>query len=392
MFRPVLQKIFSRSCLALLFLFSCVDRVDFDVKIDKQFPLAIDGMITNEPGPYVVKVSTAFDIASGVSPRTDGVVQDMVIIDDLGNHEPLVLVRPGEYRTVTEGFQGVIGRAYKLRVTQLDGSVFESDFDRLPENGQLDSLYYRFEEKVDPLTFQSRYAFDFYFNASRGETNHQYYVWQFNGTYKVDTRPEMDVREGQTCEPADCVGCSICNIVWKCTGLRNYGTPKDPIFRRIGPCTCCECWYSIYNQAPVISDATFSTFRQIKDVFIASVPVDEYIFRHKVHTQVRQMGVSETGWRYYKSIKDQKEGVDNLFQPVSGRITGNFKRVSGAGNVPVGLFMAASVQTRTIILNRKSVPPGLSVLPERDSLPSIPRNCLKLFPNATNLRPAFWQD
>ncbi|MFM7328615.1 MAG: DUF4249 family protein, partial [Bacteroidota bacterium] len=150
MMRPAFQKIFSHSCLALLFLFSCVDRIDFGVALDKDFPLVIDGMITNEPGSYVVKISTSFDIDSKVNLRAEAAVQDMRIIDDLGNQEILTLARPGEYHTVTDGFRGVIGRAYKLRVTQIDGSVFESDYDRLQENGQLDSLYYRFEEKIDP--------------------------------------------------------------------------------------------------------------------------------------------------------------------------------------------------------------------------------------------------
>ena len=85
MMRPAFQKIFSHSCLALLFLFSCVDRIDFGVALDKDFPLVIDGMITNEPGPYVVKISTSFDIDSKVNLRAEAAVQDMRIIDDLGN-------------------------------------------------------------------------------------------------------------------------------------------------------------------------------------------------------------------------------------------------------------------------------------------------------------------
>ena len=392
MIRSAILSVLSRSCLALLFLFSCVDRIDFGVEVQKDFPLAIDGMITDEPGPYVVKVSTAFDIDSKINYRAEAEVKELTIIDELGNMEPLALARAGEYRTVTEGFRGVVGRAYKLRVTQMDGSVFESEFDRLAENGRLDSLYYNFQEKVDPLTFQSRYAFDFYFDAARGESTNNYFVWQFNGTYKVDTRPDMDSREGQKCEEPDCEGCSWCNLIWKCTGYRNYGTPKNPIFRKVGPCTCCECWYTLYNEVPVISDASFSTLRQVNGVFLASVPVNDFIFRHKIYAQVRQMGVSETGWRYYKAIRDQKEAVDNLFQPVSGRIRGNFKRVSGTAKVPEGLFMAASVKVRTMVLDRKSVPNGTYVFPLLDSLPPVPRNCLRLFPNATNLRPAFWED
>jgi len=375
-----------------MFLFSCVDRIDFGVETKRDFPLVIDGMITDEPGPYVVKVSTAFDIDSKINFRSDAEVQEMSIIDELGNVEPLTLVRPGEYRTVNDGFRGVVGRAYQLRVVHQDGSVFESDLDRLADNGTIDSLWYQFEEKIDPRTFQSRYAFDFYFDARRGERANKFFVWKFNGTYRVDTHPEMDSREGQKCEPPDCEGCNWCNLVWKCTGLRNVGTAKNPVFKRVGPCTCCDCWYTIYNEVPVISDARFSSDQRVNGVFIASVPVSDFIFRHKVYAQVRQLGVSETGWRYYKAIRDQKEAVDNLFQPVSGRITGNFRRVSGTAQVPVGLFMAASVQTKTIVLDKKSVPAGTYVFPQLDSLPTIARNCLRLFPNATNIKPAFWED
>ena len=110
MMHAALRKILSQSSLVLLFLFSCVDRIDFGVEMQRDFPLAIDGMITDEPGPYSVKVSTAFDIDSKINLKADGAVQEMLIIDDLGNTETLALARPGEYRTVTAGFRGVIDR------------------------------------------------------------------------------------------------------------------------------------------------------------------------------------------------------------------------------------------------------------------------------------------
>ena len=44
MMHAALRKILSQSSLVLLFLFSCVDRIDFGVEMQRDFPLAIDGM------------------------------------------------------------------------------------------------------------------------------------------------------------------------------------------------------------------------------------------------------------------------------------------------------------------------------------------------------------
>ncbi|MFN8885996.1 MAG: hypothetical protein ACK5WF_00915, partial [Cyclobacteriaceae bacterium] len=64
--------------------------------------------------------------------------------------------------------------------------------------------------------------------------------------------------------------------------------------------------------------------------------------------------------------------------------------ISGTPEKILGLFYAASVHSKNIILTQQQVPPLTYEFPNPDA--RAPRNCLKLYPNSTNVKPDFWED
>ena len=382
------------SMISILVISACVDRINFDVEVKSNFPIVIDGFISDQPGPYTIKVSKAFDIDSKASMKTPASVKELSILDDLGNSEMLSEVSEGTYQSNANGMKGVVGRAYRLRVELLTGQVYESKPDTIHKPGKVDSVYYKFEEEEVGELGNTKYAFDIYFDASKELSNNIYFQWTFISTFKVITNAELDY--SAPCGDADCKGCSICNFAVKCSGIRNIAKiPRRPdaIFIRFKPCECCTCWYNIFNEKPILSGNLFSTAGKFKEVKAGSVPVHEWIFQHKIYAEVAQRSLSHQAYTFFKAINDQKEAVNSLFQPISGKIASNFTQISGSENPIEGLFYATSVSSKAIIITKKDVPVGQTyIFPIRGSDYVIPLACTKLFPNSTTIKPSFWED
>lgn len=97
----------------IIFCCSCYqDVIDINLsELDQQ--IVIEGSITNQPGPYTVKISkTASIYEPGSFPKVSGAY--VVIYDDRDNFEILNEIEAGVY--LTSSLQGVPGRTYTLQV------------------------------------------------------------------------------------------------------------------------------------------------------------------------------------------------------------------------------------------------------------------------------------
>jgi hypothetical protein len=90
----------------------CEKTVDLEYKAN-QSKIMIEANITNEPGPYFVKITKSIGLAdTGDYPTIDNAV--VTLADDLGNGEALISLGNGVYRTST--LNGAEGRTYRLTV------------------------------------------------------------------------------------------------------------------------------------------------------------------------------------------------------------------------------------------------------------------------------------
>ena len=125
------------SIIILALAFTACEKV-IEVELDpalKQY--VIEGNITNQPGPYTIRVSESTDFFDpGDYPMiTDATV---VISDSEGTIDTLVQVSDGMYQTST--IEGVPGRSYSLEVT-IGNEVFTGS-STMPLETKLDSMTY----------------------------------------------------------------------------------------------------------------------------------------------------------------------------------------------------------------------------------------------------------
>ncbi len=382
------------SIISILLLASCIDRINFDINLPYDLPIAIDGHITNLPGPYQVTISRSFDTQSTEYLRTPVSAKQIILMDDLGNHEELTEVKAGLYETSATGMKGRIGGVYKIRIELFDDRIYESLPDTILTPGTVDTLYHDFNLKLDQAGVE-QYGFDLKANSTGNTGSETRYMWNMTATFKSITHPEKyDPDKPQGCYPIP-EEFGKCNLVPLCTGLRNTAprNSRIPIFKDVGPCECCTCWYKLTNNAPILSDALLAAKANYNALLIYRIPLDQWMFMFKVHTEVTQSTLTLNSFRFFKSITEQKNAIGSLFQPITGKIPNTFIQIAGTATPINGIFYAAGVDSKSMYITRDDVPKQ-SLIPEVNF--NIRGNgwfsCLELFPDATMTKPAFWVD
>jgi len=365
----------SKLSYVLIFLcWACVDRITFDIDAPVTFPIVVDGYISDEPGPYTIKISKAFDIESKQSIKTPISVRKLVLTDDQGNSEQLVEVNTGEYQTSPIGMRGVIGRVYTIDIELLDGRVYRSIPDPLLPTGTVETVFFQYKEEKN-ADGATEYGFDVLFNSSAGEVNNFYFLWKFVGTFQVETNPELFTIP---CGEARCPSPLACSAyIW------------DGGLKYVKPCECCTCWSNLFNPEPIVSDDQFVENGRFTNVKAAYIPITHWTFLNKVHAEVQQLSLSPNAYTFWKAIKDQKRATGSLFAPQAGKIPSNFIQLSGTSGPIEGIFFATSISKNSVFVTRNDVP-NPSVIPEVELL--FTDNCEKLFPGSTTVRPSFWID
>ena len=378
------------SFFSILILSSCVDRISYPVTSPQNLPVAVYGYISNQPGPYQVNINSSVDTESQASPRVPVSARHVSLMDDLGNQEELQEVSTGVYQTSPTGMRGRIGGVYKLRVELLNGNIFESIPDTLLAPGTIDTLYHEFNSKQS-YSGQTLYGFDLKVNAHANEQQGSRYMWNFTGTFKSITHPEWVRPANSQCYPLPAENI-ICNFLPPCSGYRNVGPPSSATYIKKYDCTCCTCWYNLFNNFPVLSDEIYNGSGVYTAVPIYTVPLNEWIFMFKIHAEVTQTALTKNAFRFFKSIRDQKIALGSLFQPITGKIPSNFTQVEGTAGSVNGIFYAAGISKKNKYITPNDVGKNIPV-PTVDYTTGVGcLSCLELFPNATNVKPDFWID
>ncbi len=346
---------------AVLFLFllvpSCIDPVDFSEGDDSK-SLVVDGMITNEPGPYTVSLSRTTDyneLFSSVERVTDAIV---MISDDQGNAELLTETYvPGIYQTDPDGMQGVPGRYYKLEILTPDGKHYASDYELLSPVPGIDTIYYErqiIQEPDDQYHVQDVDGFQIYVKTSDPEKSKDFYMWSWTGTHEVNTQPWDYMEDPMNPAPKDC---------------------------------CAKCWVSETGSSIRIFDDFQSGSNRI-----IQEPVDfvrlfnrngARHFRGKYHVKVRQLSLTNEAYHYWSAIKTQISSSGSIFGSPPVAISGNISNCDDPDDIVFGFFGASAISTLGIFIPASEIP----VLPE-DTL-IWPDDCRTLS-NSTAIMPEFW--
>ncbi len=316
--------------LALALLLGCEERYTPDIVRMAPDQLVVDGMISNLPGPYVVKLSLTSSLDNPHYIPAPG--YGVSIADDLGNTWTLYESRPGTYQT-PENTQAVVGRKYKLILQSPDNRHYESDYETLRSPTPLDTVYHKLEvHSVDYFPY-SVPGYRFYLSTKEAETDTNYYVYQLISTYKYQ---------------ADF------NIYWVYDGqlrrVYDYDTLK----------TCYKT--DTLQRYYLINTADFST-PVVKDYPLHWVGVETRELMIRYSLMVRQFSLSEQGYDYYRRLQELNTNLGDLYSQMPYQVRGNMHNTENSDDVALGYFKVSGVSEKRIFVN-KPKPPIMMLYPK----------------------------
>jgi Domain of unknown function (DUF4249) len=360
--------------LFFLGISGCVDPFNLDVPVGSN-PLFVEGFISDDPGPYQVMVSRAFNLTADSAIRVPVTDASIWLYSDRGEKEQLHEVNPGVYQS-SSVIRGQVGNSYHIELTTSDGRKITSSPETISPGGEISEIRTDFEPRVRVEPYGEVNADVLNVVIDGVVPQKSYARWKLTGTYKAVTYPELH----QTYNPPY----TPYKNPFPCSGYILVGGPEGSggILQQVGPCECCTCWANDYEQIPQTSDSELVVDGNFRNVKVGEVQITSERFYEKYLIQVEQMSLSKTAFDFFTLIKKQKVENSSIFQPSLGRIVGNVR----SNDVEVvGLFWATSITRSTKYVTTKDLPYPLTPF-DFSTLP-----CYSFYPNSTAVQPKIWE-
>jgi hypothetical protein len=307
--------------VVLLLMSSCIYPFDPPSQ-DYENLLVVEAFLSDGDDPFEVKLSRSIPI------DTDRIIPEeraqISISDNTGNIYDLYEANPGSYLT-TWDFQAETGRLYQLHIQTSDGNQYKSDTVHLKETPPIDSVFYKYEEKLVGEEGVTVPGLQVYLTTHDENNNTWYYRWEFQETWEFRSRFNSDQ-------------------IWEDGMLKDR---EEQIHL---------CWK--YDRSTGVLAATS---KNLNEDIISELPVT-YIanttdrLMSKYSILLKQYALSEESYHYWKEIEKVTENLGTLFDPQPSSIQGNIYNANDKDDIVLGYFDAASIQEQRLFITRGEYP------------------------------------
>lgn len=313
----VLFKLGSLGILLGALVLSCVTEFQPD-RVSITPSLIVEGMITNQAGPYTVKLTRTSDYSyAALNLLETGAT--VTIADNQGNQEVLKeQTGGGVYKTSATGIQGVVGRAYTLTIKTKSGEQYVSDAEVLKAAPPIDRIYYEYEYDAGATDNGKANGWNIYIDTKDPETTGDYYRWVWTHYEFTDYCATNYVKNANYLMGLPC--CSNCWNISKC--------------------------YS--NCINIMSDVAING-NNISRQFMERVPYDAST---KYYVEIAQQSISPGVYAFFKTAQQQVLNTGGLFDSAPASIGGNIHPTGTTTLAAYGYFGAIGLSEGYIIVDR----------------------------------------
>jgi len=297
---------------------SCVD--EYWPELDKyENLLVIDGYISNEPGPYTIKLSLSSKVEEiKIIPVSNAII---TIMDDQGVSEVLTESEPGTYVTSINGIQGEIGRKYKIAIITADGQSYTSEFEKLLQHTEIESINAELEYHEQEGLTHNLIGYQFYLNTFQAISDTNYFLTRLESTYEYH---------------AD----FLIRFIYDGT-LRPFAN-SDSLQ---------ACWRT-ENMAEIFTYSTINlTDPIVRDYPLIYVSTESRRLYIKYSLQAKQFTLSENAFQFWNSVNEQNSNQGGLYNTQPYQIRGNVYNINDGDEPVLGYFTVAGVSKKRIFVN-----------------------------------------
>ena len=313
------------SLIILLVAFgSCEEKYWPDLEGRYQNLLVVDGMITNEPGPYIVRLSLSSPVDDPENLPVMG--YQIIIKDNHGNTETLHEISRGIYSTNPDGIQGVAGRKYKIEISSQKGEFYQSEYEMLRQPTPIESVYTKLEyHQSDEVNYDIA-GYQFYLNTAMAQHDTNYYLWNMTATYKYQADLKIRYIFNGTLRPF--YNSDSLRICYKTQIIKEIFTYSTAEFAE-----------------PVLTDYP---------LHYVSTETRELSYRYSL--MVKQLSISEDAHNFWSVASEQNSDIGDLYARQPYQIRGNIFNPNNPGEQVLGIFLVAGVSEKRIFVNRPDPP------------------------------------
>jgi hypothetical protein len=293
----------------ILFLSGCITQFVPETDEDKDI-LVVEGMITDQPESYVVKLSKSMPLGKKATLKPLKGCSVSVSDDKGNNYFFRESATAGTYLSDKNYFRGIPGRRYKLHISTNNSTADHYSYESLPmeliEVPAIDSLYYEkvlIKEKDE--TSGPKEGCQVYLNTHDASGNCKFYRWDYTETWEFRL-PYM-------------VANSICWITNNSTviKIKNTSVLSENIIRRY----------------PVN--------------FISS-ETDRLSQKYSILTN--QYSLSEDEFTYWEKLENVSQEVGGLYDIIPSSISGNIYCVENPSEKVLGYFSVSGKTSKRIFI------------------------------------------
>ncbi|MBW6499278.1 MAG: DUF4249 domain-containing protein [Bacteroidales bacterium] len=331
---------------------------EYFAKLDKVEPLlVVQGMITNQPGPYLISLSLSWRFQEPpVFNALSGAIVSISAND--ATNVNLVELSPGSYYTPA-GFIGEVGKEYTLQILTPDGHKYTSSPQEILPPLNIDSIYGTKSEKVfyRPSSVSNTlfatnvpgaYAF---INTSNSDNN----------SSRFRFASELYVQYGV---PISDTAVDNCWIKKPITGFQptdlGFFSNLDGASQEVGFVPL------LSNGIPFLGFPPSLLYDQVRVII------------NKVLT------LNEESYNFHKAKNDQLNSAGRILDPIAAQLPGNIQCISDPDKLTLGFFEACAetILTYRVITTLTQQTVDIIHLPAMNNIPN--EGCL------TNQYPPFW--
>jgi len=318
---------FTKNILGLFYLIllfsNCVEEFNPEAQGYENL-LVVDAFLSDSDESFTVTLSRSFPIdTTQFIPESGAFVS---LSSESGEtHNLQETGSPGNYQT-NGNIMTQVGQSYKLSIQTQNGNQYESSEVTMRKTPEIDSITFRYEEK----TTAGLQGMQVYANTHDPANNTWYYRWEWDESWEFSM-------------PYDSY------LYWE----------DDMIILRDE--RIYRCWKYDSSTSIDISSSKSLTEDRISDFPLIYVTTQTDRLERKYSLLVKQYGLSEESYNYWKELQNVTENLGTLFDPQPSIIYGNIININDPNEIVLGYFDASTVSEQRIFISRKQLPPGTRI-------------------------------
>lgn len=331
------MKIFNIYIIILMFIgiTGCLEPFNPNIPDSQNEFLIVDGLITDQSGPYTVKIFKSSSFNDENEPVSGAQVS---IEEQEGITEFLTETAAGSYET--HDLQGITGHSYRLNINY-EEQQYQSTWETVYASPAMDSIYFGYEIRGTTDQENDLEGLQFLVDNHGPENGTRYFRYEWTETWQL-------------------------GVFWRSTedyiGNDMTVPTSNPRYR---------CWKTVNSTGINIGTTDNLTENILSGHPLLFAPKNEERFTERYSLLVKQYALQEDEYRFWKNLKESNQELGSLFDKQPANVQGNISSVTNSGDVALGYFSASGSQEQRIFLDISDIPSSLIRRPPCAPLDSL---------------------